>query len=117
MLSGSSSCCVQVIVTKRISCSAEDSTTFYTGVSVGASVVKRLSENGPHLAFDYAFRPTHRPDNGVHNFSLRFMLNKKRKAACRIIRSYSAILYLHATLLHWQERCIFCNDANVFLQS
>ena len=61
--------------------SAEDRTTYYTGVSVGASFVKRLSPTGPTLGFDYAYRPTQRPDNGVHNFSLRFIMNKKGKTA------------------------------------
>jgi hypothetical protein len=55
-------------------------TTFYSGFSAGASVMANLSKNGTRLAIDYAFRPTNRPDNGVHNFSLRFMLAKKAKA-------------------------------------
>ena len=57
------------------------STTFYRGFSAGATVMTRLSgKNGPRLGIDYAFRPTHRPDNGVHNISLRFMLAKKGTA-------------------------------------
>jgi hypothetical protein len=58
----------------------ELSTTFYKGFSAGATVVTRLSGKGPRLGIDYAFRPTHRPDNGVHNISLRFMLGKKGEA-------------------------------------
>lgn len=57
------------------------STTFYTGFSAGATVMTRLGSNGPRLAIDYSFRPTRRPDNGVHAISLRFMLAKKGKAA------------------------------------
>ncbi len=53
------------------------STTFYKGVSMGATVRTKLGGNGPGLAIDYAFRPTHRPDNGVHNIALRFTMNKK----------------------------------------
>jgi len=60
---------------------SEKSTTFYKGVSVGASVMKSLSANGPRLAVDYAFRPTHRPDNGVHNIALRIMMSKRAKSA------------------------------------
>jgi hypothetical protein len=56
------------------------STTFYKGFSAGASVATRLAGKGPRLMIDYSFRPTHRPDNGVHNFSLRFMLGKKGNA-------------------------------------
>jgi hypothetical protein len=53
--------------------SAENGTTFFTGFSAGATVQRRLGEKGPRLAIDYSFRPTHRPANGVHTFSLRFM--------------------------------------------
>lgn len=49
------------------------STTFYTGVSAGATVQKQLGDSGPTLALDYSYRPTQRPANGVHVFSLRFM--------------------------------------------
>src|SRR5690606_2746034 len=52
---------------------AENSTTFYTGFSAGASVSHRIGETGPILALDYSYRPTQRPANGVHVFSLRFM--------------------------------------------
>ncbi len=55
-------------------------TTFYTGVSAGATVMTRLGSNGPKVGIDYSFRPTRRPDNGVHTVSLRFMLSKKGKA-------------------------------------
>jgi hypothetical protein len=59
--------------------STENSTTFYTGISAGATVNTRLgrSPGSPNVAIDYSFRPTHRPDNGVHMFSLRFMLHGK----------------------------------------
>lgn len=53
--------------------SVTNSTTFYRGLSVGATVQKRLGDKGPRLALDYSYRPTWRPDNGVHVFSLRFM--------------------------------------------
>ena len=51
----------------------EFSNTFYTGVSAGATVQQQLGEDGPKLAIDYSYRPTQRPANGVHVFSLRFM--------------------------------------------
>lgn len=57
------------------------STTFYRGFAAGATVMTRLGENGPRVGIDYSFRPTHRPDNGVHAVSLRFMLSKKGKPA------------------------------------
>lgn len=55
-------------------------TTFYRGFSAGATVMTRLGSNGPRLAVDYSFRPTRRPDNGVHAVSLRFMLAGKKAA-------------------------------------
>jgi hypothetical protein len=55
-------------------------TTFYTGFAGGATVMTRLGSNGPRVGIDYSFRPTRRPDNGVHAVSLRFMLAKKGKA-------------------------------------
>ncbi|MBS1772983.1 MAG: PorV/PorQ family protein [Bacteroidetes bacterium] len=48
-------------------------TTMYTGLSAGATVQQKIGENGPRLAIDYSYRPTARPANGVHVFSLRFM--------------------------------------------
>ncbi len=57
------------------------STTFYTGFAAGATVMTRLGSGGPRVGIDYSYRPTHRPDNGVHAISLRFMLSKKGKAA------------------------------------
>jgi hypothetical protein len=57
------------------------STTFYTGFAAGATVMTRLGESGPRVGIDYSFRPTRRPDNGVHAVSLRFMLSKKSKPA------------------------------------
>lgn len=59
--------------------STENSTTFYKGVALGATVMAPLGADGPKVGIDYAFRPTHRPDNGVHNIALRFMLNQKEK--------------------------------------
>ena len=59
---------------------SENSTTFYRGFSVGASFVKQLGGTG--LGFDYAYRPTHRPDNGVHNIAIRVMINKKADKSC-----------------------------------
>lgn len=56
-------------------------TTFYKGFSAGASVMTRLGSTGPRVSIDYSFRPTRRPDNGVHALSLRFMMAKKGKAA------------------------------------
>lgn len=61
--------------------SAENSNTFYTGVSAGATVQKGIGEKGPILALDYSFRPTSRPNNGVHTFSLRFMTRARSKKA------------------------------------
>jgi hypothetical protein len=52
---------------------AVESTTFYTGISAGATVQYRTNDKGPRFAIDYAFRPTARPNNGVHTFSLRMM--------------------------------------------
>ncbi len=60
--------------------SAETSTTFYTGVSAGATVQKGIGENGPILAIDYSYRPTVRPNNGVHTFSVRLMTRARKKA-------------------------------------
>lgn len=60
----------------------ELATTFYTGVSAGATVMTRLGgERGPRMAIDYSYRPTMRPANGVHAFSLRLMSAPRRKAA------------------------------------
>lgn len=53
--------------------SSSNSTTFYTGLSAGATIQHRIGETGPMLALDYSFRPTQQPANGVHVFSLRFM--------------------------------------------
>lgn len=57
------------------------STTFYTGLSVGATIATQLGKSGPVLALDYSYRPTQRPANGVHVIGLRFnFLNKEDKA-------------------------------------
>jgi hypothetical protein len=61
--------------------SRETSNTFYTGFSAGATVQKGIGEKGPILAIDYSYRPTERPANGVHVFSLRFMTRGKKAAA------------------------------------
>jgi len=50
----------------------DNSTTMYLGVALGITAQKRLGEKGPMLAIDYSYRPTERPANGVHMFSLRF---------------------------------------------
>ncbi len=64
--------------------SYDESTTFYKGFSAGATVNARLGKAGsPNLAFDYSFRPTQRPDNGVHMFSLRFLLHSKNSDASK----------------------------------
>lgn len=52
---------------------ADLSTTFYTGFAAGATAVFQVSEEGPRIGIDYSYRPTQRPANGVHTFSLRFM--------------------------------------------
>lgn len=59
---------------------SENSTTFYRGFSAGASFVKQLGTT-TRIGFDYAYRPTHRPDNGVHNIAIRFMMSKKAEKA------------------------------------
>lgn len=48
-------------------------TTLYTGISAGATIQHRIGETGPVLAIDYSFRPTARPANGVHVFSVRLV--------------------------------------------
>lgn len=52
--------------------SFDNSTTFYTGLSAGATAMFKIGE-GPKMAIDYSFRPTKRPNNGVHTISLRIM--------------------------------------------
>lgn len=58
----------------------ELNTTFFTGISAGASFQTKLNsgENSPGLAIDYAFKPT-RISNGVHCVGLRLTLNGKSK--------------------------------------
>jgi len=47
-------------------------TTIYMGLAVGATVQTRMGgSKSPMMAFDYSYRPTERPANGVHMFSLR----------------------------------------------
>jgi len=61
---------------------AAKSTTFYTGLACGLTVSQKIGTNGPMASIDYSFRPTHRPDNGVHVFGVRFTFpNKKAPAA------------------------------------
>jgi opacity protein-like surface antigen len=55
------------------------STTFYTGLSMGATISTQVGSSGPILSIDYSYRPTQRPANGVHVFALRF--NFKEKSA------------------------------------
>lgn len=57
-----------------------ESTTFYTGFSCGLTIAQKLGSNGPLMALDYSYRPTQRPNNGVHVFSLRFNLANKKTA-------------------------------------
>jgi hypothetical protein len=51
--------------------SAETSTTMYTGLAAGATIQTRIAGRGPMYSFDYSYRPTQRPANGVHMLSLR----------------------------------------------
>ncbi|HQE11483.1 MAG TPA: PorV/PorQ family protein [Flavipsychrobacter sp.] len=53
--------------------------TFYTGISAGASIQKSIGKNGPILAIDYSYRATQRPANGVHVVTLRLMTLAKAK--------------------------------------
>ncbi len=46
------------------------STTMYVGLATGITVQKRFG-SGPMFSFDYSYRPTDRPANGVHMLSLR----------------------------------------------
>ncbi|XZF13576.1 PorV/PorQ family protein [Chitinophagaceae bacterium MMS25-I14] len=49
------------------------STTMYTGISAGVTIQHQIGDKGPRLALDYSYKPTQRPNNGVHAFSLRIM--------------------------------------------
>jgi len=51
--------------------SLDSRTTMFTGLAMGATVQTRIAGKGPMFAFDYSFRPTQRPANGVHMLSLR----------------------------------------------
>jgi hypothetical protein len=54
--------------------SVDKTTTFYNGFAMGATVQQKLgSDKAPKIALDYSYRPTFRPNNGVHTFSIRFM--------------------------------------------
>jgi len=47
--------------------------TMYVGLAFGATLQYRMGGVKGHLlAFDYSFRPTQRPANGVHMFSIRY---------------------------------------------
>ncbi|MDI9319827.1 MAG: PorV/PorQ family protein [Phycisphaerales bacterium] len=56
------------------------STSFYTGLSLGATVSVPVGKSGPVVALDYSYRPTQRPANGVHVIGLRFNFNSKAAA-------------------------------------
>ncbi len=60
--------------------SADTRNTFFTGLSAGATIQKALGDRGPILAIDYSYRPTVRPNNGVHAFSLRIMTRSIKDA-------------------------------------
>lgn len=49
------------------------STTFFTGLSAGATVQFKIGETGPQMALDYSYRTTRQPNNGVHAITLRIM--------------------------------------------
>lgn len=53
--------------------STTTSQTIYTGVAVGATVQPHFGQKSK-VSFDYSFRPTGRPANGVHMFSIRVKL-------------------------------------------
>jgi hypothetical protein len=55
----------------------ENAVTMYTGLSAGATIQKEF-KSGATLGVDYSFRPTQRPANGVHVFSLRFSTPSKK---------------------------------------
>lgn len=57
--------------------SANETTTFYSGISAGLTFQTNLGAN--KLAFDYSFRPT-RVAGGVHVLGLRFALNSKEES-------------------------------------
>ena len=57
------------------------SSTMYVGLAAGASVQYRIGATGPTLAIDYSYRPTERPANGVHMFSLRYTRGQSKKAS------------------------------------
>ncbi len=53
--------------------------TFYTGLSVGATIQTSLGKSGPILGLDYSYRSTQRPANGVHVVTLRLMTRAREK--------------------------------------
>lgn len=57
--------------------STDTRNTFYTGLAAGCTIQKALGEKGPILALDYSYRPTSRPNNGVHVFSVRLITRAK----------------------------------------
>ncbi|NCX95828.1 MAG: hypothetical protein EBX41_05350 [Chitinophagia bacterium] len=56
-------------------------TTMYTGLSMGVSAQYQIADNGPRFAFDYSFRPTRHPANGVHMLGIRFMAGSKKASS------------------------------------
>lgn len=59
---------------------SEKSVSMFTGIAAGASVQHGIGERGPILALDYSYRPTQRPNNGVHVISLRIMTRSIKEA-------------------------------------
>ncbi len=51
--------------------SSTETTTMFSGIAAGATVQHRIGATGPMVAFDYSYRPTQRPANGVHMLALR----------------------------------------------
>lgn len=60
---------------------AQTPSTYYTGLAAGATIQTAIGKGGPLLALDYSYRPTQRPSNGVHAFSLRLMTRARDKKA------------------------------------
>lgn len=62
---------------------ATNSVTMFTGIAAGASIQRGIGEKGPIVAVDYAYRPTQRPNNGVHTVSLRIMTRSIKEAVSK----------------------------------
>ncbi len=54
--------------------SGDEDGSYFTGLSAGATVMTPIGKGGPTVAFDYSYRPTKQPVNGIHAFTLRFAL-------------------------------------------